>query len=93
MPALISAQDYPEEWVKILAKGMITIPKSFREELGIREGEVARIKKIGRRLVIEPRELIDYEVYSDKELREMIKEDKLPSQLAKEAIALWPDLE
>lgn len=93
MPAIVSTRDYSEEWVKVLAKGMITIPKSFREELGIREGEVARIKKIGKRLVIEPRELIDYEVYSDKELKEMIEGDKLPPKLAKEAIALWPDLE
>lgn len=81
-----------EEWVKILAKGMVTIPKSFREELGIREGEVARIKKVGKRLVIEPRELADYEVYSDKELSDMLKEDKLPKNLADKAASFWPDL-
>ena len=83
---------YPQEWVKILTKGMITIPKSFREELGVKEGEVARIKKIGQRLVIEPREVADYEVYSDGELKEMLEEDKLPVNLAKKAASLWPDL-
>lgn len=82
-----------EEWVNILAKGMITIPKSFREELGIKEGEVARIKKIGRRLIIEPRELVDFEVYGEREFKKMLKEDKLPPQLASEALSFWPDLE
>ena len=92
MPAVISKTDYPLQWVKILTKGMITIPKSFREELELKEGEVARIKKIGRRLVIEPREVADYEVYGDKELKEMLKEDELPADLAKKAASLWPDL-
>lgn len=80
------------QWVKILAKGMVTIPKSFREELGIKKGEVARIKKIGRRLILEPREVADYEVYKDKELKQMFKDDRLPPKLAKKAISLWPDL-
>lgn len=80
------------QWVKILTKGMITIPKPFREELGIKKGEVARIKKVGQRLIIEPREVADYEVYSDQELKEMLKEDQLPAKLASKAASLWPDL-
>ncbi|MCJ7739942.1 AbrB/MazE/SpoVT family DNA-binding domain-containing protein [Candidatus Microgenomates bacterium] len=81
-----------EEWVKILAKGMVTIPKSFRDDLGIREGEIAKIKKIGSRLIIEPRETADYEVYSDNELKEMLQKDKLPQNLAQKAAGFWPDL-
>lgn len=81
-----------EEWVKILAKGLVTIPKSFREQLNIREGEVARIRKVGRRLVIEPREIADYEVYSDEELKSMLKEDELPVKITKKVGELWPDL-
>lgn len=80
------------EWVKILTKGMITIPKSLREEVGIREGEVARIKRVGKCLVIEPREIADYELYSDAEIKDMLKEDKLPKSLSEEAAKLWPDL-
>jgi len=84
--------EFPTEWVKILSKGMITIPKAFRDELGIKEGEIARIKKVGRRLIIEPREIADYEVYSDEELKTMLKEDTLPKKLASETVSLWPDL-
>lgn len=56
------------------------------------EGEVARVKKVGKRLIIEPREVVDYEVYSDREFKQMLKEDKLPVNLAKRAALLWPDL-
>lgn len=78
-----SKQAVQEEWVKILGKGMITIPKSFRDELNFKEGEVAKIKKIGRRLIIEPRDTVDYRIYSDKELEEMLKENRLPPRISK----------
>lgn len=85
--------EFPEEWIRVLTKGMITIPKVFRDELGMKEGEIAKIRKVGKRLVIEPREIADYEVYSDKELAEMLAEDKLPGKLAKNAEQIWSDLE
>ncbi|PIV09898.1 hypothetical protein COS51_00975, partial [Candidatus Roizmanbacteria bacterium CG03_land_8_20_14_0_80_36_21] len=30
-----------ETWIKILPKGLITIPKKIREKLSIKEGDVA----------------------------------------------------
>lgn len=93
MPILVKSQnDSLGQWVKILSKGLVTIPKSFREELGMKKGEVARIKKVGQRLIIEPREVADYELYSNRELKEMLEDDKLPSKLASEAALFWPDL-
>lgn len=88
-----TANIYQEEWIKILSKGLVTIPKAFREELGLRKGEIAKVKKVGSRLVIEPRDIADYEVYSASELKEMLKEDKLPAKLSKVASSLWSDLE
>ena len=82
-----------EEWVKILGKGMVTILKKFRDDLGIREGEVARIRKIGNRLVVESRDAAAYETYSDSEFREMMLADKLSAKLAGKARALWSDLQ
>jgi len=84
--------DFPQAWVKILSKGMVTIPKSFRDELGMKEGEIAKVKKVGLRLIIEPREVADYEIYSNQELKSMLKEDKLTTKMAKVASSLWPDL-
>ena len=90
---MIPTQAVPmaEEWVKILGKGMVTIPKKFRDDLGIREGEVARIRKVGSRLVVESRDAAAYEIYSDREFREMMLADKLSAKLAGKARSLWSD--
>jgi AbrB family looped-hinge helix DNA binding protein len=80
------------EWVKVLTKGLITIPKRFRDQLGLNEGEVAQVRKWGRRLIIQPREVVDYEVYTNQELDQMMVEDKLPEDLAAKASEFWPDL-
>ena len=81
------------QWVKILSKGLITIPNDFRKALDLKVGEVARIKKVGRRLVLEPRDVADYELYSDKEFKRMIKEDKLPVKLAQKAASFWSNMQ
>lgn len=83
----------PILWAKILNKGLITLPKSFRDDLSLKEGEFVKVKKIGRSLVIEPRSDPEYELYSDAELAQMLKADKLPAKLAKKAASYWVDLD
>ena len=74
-----------EEWLKILGKGMVTLPKKWRDELGISSGDIVKAKKDGNRVVIEPQKyrVAPYRVYSDSEIDEFVKEDKLPESLAK----------
>lgn len=68
-----------EEWLKVLGKGMVTIPKQWRDELGLNEGDVVKAKKEGNRLVIEPQNaLAPYRVYSIAEIDTFLKEDELP---------------
>lgn len=83
------------EWVNILSKGVITIPKKMREKAGMREGDVARIRLEGARIIIEPKEeslFADVRSYSAKQLEQWIKEDELPSDLAKQSENFWKDL-
>ena len=91
MQQLISG--FQTEWVKVLNKGLVTLPKNFRDTVGIRAGDVAKVKMDGRRLVIEPRDLADYEVYSQKEFKQMLQDDKLPKLLAKKTAKIWPELQ
>ena len=73
-------------WLRVLGKGMVTIPKSWREEFGIREGEVVLAKKTKRGILIEPikRKRPPYRVYSQKELEEFLKEDQLSEKVLRE---------
>lgn len=82
-----------QTWVKILTKGLITLPKSFRDELNLQDGQLVKLKKIGRSIIIEPKDEVDYELYSDAELATMLSLDKLPPKLASKAARFWKDID
>ena len=70
-----------QEWLKVLGKGMVTLPKKWREEMGINEGDIIKAKKEGNKVVIETQnaKLAPYRVYSDKEIAQFLKDDSLSS--------------
>ena len=74
-----------QEWLKVLGKGMVTIPKKWREALGITTGDIVREKKEGDKVVIEAQKdsNVPYRIYTDTEIEEFLKEDKLPKNLTK----------
>lgn len=74
-----------EDIVKILPKGLVTIPKKLRLDVGLNENGLARIRKDGRKLIIEPVSVIGYPIrtYSRSEIKQFIKDDRLSSKLAK----------
>jgi AbrB family looped-hinge helix DNA binding protein len=41
-------------WIKILSKGVITIPKEFREAINLKDGDIAKAWIEGNRLILEP---------------------------------------
>jgi AbrB family looped-hinge helix DNA binding protein len=44
------------KWIKILSKGVITVPKKFREKLGIKDGDVVKSWVEKGAIVIKPQE-------------------------------------
>ncbi len=77
-------QTVNQEWLKILGKGMVTLPKPWRKELGFEQGDVVRAKKTGNKIIIESREAesLPYRLYSKKELKQFLKDDQLPKKIA-----------
>ena len=72
-----------EEWLRVLTKGMVTIPKAWREDLGFEKGKMIKAKKFANKIIIEPVEKpVPYRIYSQKELNQFIKDDTLPKKLA-----------
>jgi len=78
-------QNKKEEWLKVLGKGMVTLPKKWREELGIAAGDIVRAKREGNTVVLEPQEMrtAPYRVYSNAEIDEFLQEDKLSDDISK----------
>lgn len=81
-----------EAWIKVLKKGMITLPKALRDQVGIKEGGIAKAKLVGNTIVIEPREEVGYRLFTDEQIQQWLKDDVLPPELAKEAEELWSDI-
>ncbi|OGG14150.1 hypothetical protein A2773_05365 [Candidatus Gottesmanbacteria bacterium RIFCSPHIGHO2_01_FULL_39_10] len=74
----ISMQISTENIIRILPKGVVTIPKKIRELVRLEENELARIKVEKGRLIIEPVRTLPYPVrsYTEKEIDEFIALDK-----------------
>ena len=75
-----------EQWLKVLGKGMLTLPKRWRNEAGLETGDVVKAKKEGSKVVIELKERskqVPYRIYTDAELKQFLEEDRLPKDLAK----------
>ena len=77
-PAIIS-----QEWIKVLGKGMVTLPKKWRDEMGLQEGDVIKAKKEGDKIVLESSQAQNapYRVFSSTEIDEFLKEDELPEPI------------
>jgi len=77
-----TASQPEEELVKIQARGLLTIPKKFRQELALEEASLARLRKEKGRLIIEPVRTLPYPArsYTKKDLQSFLKLDKEESK-------------
>ena len=70
------------EWIRILDKGMVTIPKDWRDELGLTKGEIVKAQKVGNKVIIQAQQdQVPYRVYSAQEVAEFVRQDRLPGSL------------
>ena len=71
-----------EDILRVLTKGMVTIPKKWRERLAIQAGDRVRASLRERQIIVEPMEQkAPYRIYSQEELDEFAKNDTLPLSL------------
>ena len=69
-----------EEIIKIQPRGVFTVPKKLRENLFDEDG-VAKITRMGRKLIIEPVRTLPYPIrsYTNSEVEEFFKLDEKDS--------------
>ena len=81
----VNVNNKREEWLKVLGKGMITLPKKWRDEMGIANGDVVKARKEGNKVVIEivpAKQSVPYRVYSAAEIDAFLADDAIPAELA-----------
>lgn len=82
-----------EEWLRVLGKGMVTIPKAWRDELGIDEGKLIKAKRVGGKIIFDPlEEEAPYRIFSAREIKQWLKDDKMSPKLAKRIKRLTKDI-
>ena len=79
-----------EAWIKVLGKGMITLPKKWRDAMGIEQGDVVKAKKEGDKVVLEPSTqkgaaVAPYRIFRANEINEFLEEDLVSEELIKQA--------
>ena len=73
-----------EEYLRILGKGMVTIPKEWRDELGLEEGGLVKAQRVGSKMIIEVQSApVPYRIFSKEEIKTWLEEDRLPASLVK----------
>lgn len=83
MKQVLSSQSQ-EEYLRILGKGMVTIPKAWRDELGLNEGTIVKAQRIGNKMIIESgKESVPYRIFSNEDIEAWLNEDRLPKALAR----------
>lgn len=85
--AIINTDSKSEEWLKVLGKGMVTLPKKWRDQMGIQNGDILKAKKEGNKVIIESTQAksVPYRIYSADEITQFLIEDRLPKKLLKKA--------
>lgn len=75
---------YSEEIIKLTPRGIFTVPKKMRKGLFDNMG-IAKINRLGRKLIIEPIRTLSYPVrsYTDNELNEFFELDAKESKKLK----------
>lgn len=71
------------KFVKVLDKGLVTLPKAWCVALNLNKGTILQAKKVNRSIVIEPvvtspaKAKVPYRIYSAAELNQFLKADQL----------------
>lgn len=75
---------YDDQIIQLQSRGVFTLPRNLREGL-FDENRLAKISRIGRKIVIEPVRTLPYVVrsYTDNEVSDFIKLDAKESKKLK----------
>ncbi len=74
-----------EQMVRVQSKGLVTIPKSMRDSMGLNMNDLIRIKEKMGRIILEPVRVLPYQVrsYANSDLKSFFELDEKESETLK----------
>jgi AbrB family looped-hinge helix DNA binding protein len=80
------------DWVETVIvgeRGQITLPKQYRDKMGIKPKSPVLLELTEQGIVVKPALTITVRAFSDEFIRELAKEDLLKAGEKKKALARW----
>ena len=77
------------ETVIVGERGQITLPKQYRDKMGIKPKSPVLLELTEQGIVVKPALTITVRAFSDEFIRELAKEDLLKAGEKKKALARW----
>ena len=64
----------------VSSRGQVTLPAALRKRTGIKEGSALIVEDRGNELVLKPAAVLELEMYSDRQIEEWAKADRLTAR-------------
>ena len=77
------------ETVIVGERGQITLPKRYRDKMGIKPKSPVLLELTEQGIVVKPALTITLRAFSDEFIQELVKEDLLKAGEKKKALARW----
>ncbi len=68
------------ETLVVSSRGQITLPAAIRKRLGIKSGDVVMLQDRGNEIVLKPGIALEVQQYTDEQMTQWNREDKLSKQ-------------
>lgn len=69
-----------EEIAQVSGRGTVTLPSKIRKELGLREGDVLRVRVVGGSIQLTPATLMPIELYTEERIAEFMAAAQLSDE-------------
>jgi len=80
---IIMEDNRMKETLIVSSRGQVTLPAALRKRVGIKEGSAVIIEDRGNELVLKPAAVLEIDTYSDRQIAQWDKDDKLTSHQKK----------
>jgi AbrB family looped-hinge helix DNA binding protein len=74
---ILDIGDFMRQTLLVSSRGQITLPASVRKRLGIQSGGIVTLEERDNVVVLRPAAVVEIETYSDEDIAQWDKEDRL----------------
>ena len=78
-----------EEIVKLSGEGAVALPARIRKELGLREGDIMRVRVVDGSIQLTPAEVMPIELYTEERIAEFLAAAEMTDEELERSRRAW----